>query len=101
MIDETAWQINKAVMITYSLSVMIEEAAWQRNKAGLLTCCWSWDSETGKETKQCHSLPVGHVMRLPDKEIKQWCHSLTLPVGHRMRLPGKEIKQGYSLAVGQ
>jgi hypothetical protein len=48
---------------------MIDETAWQGNKAVLLTGpCWLWDETRlmrlpGKEIKQCHSLPVGHGMR--------------------------------------
>ena len=72
---------------------MIDETAWQRNKAVSLTACWPWDETwlirlPSKEIKQCHSLPVGHGMRhdwwdcQAGKEIKQ-CHSH--PVGQGMR----------------
>ena len=47
---------------------MIDESAWQRNKAVSLTYCWSWDETwlmrvPGKEIKQSHSHSVGHAIR--------------------------------------
>jgi hypothetical protein len=48
---------------------MIDETAWQTNKAVSLTRCWSWDEICQierlprKEMEQCHSLAVGHGMR--------------------------------------
>jgi hypothetical protein len=47
---------------------MVDETAWQRNKAVSLTRCWSWDETLlvrlpGKEINQCHSLAVDHGMR--------------------------------------
>ena len=63
---------KKYSSVTHSLLVMgwnmIDETAWQRNKAVSLTYCWPWDETwlmwlPGKEIQQCHSLPIGHGMK--------------------------------------
>ena len=113
----------------------IDETSWQRNKAVSLTSCWLWDETwlmrlSGKEIKQCHSLPVGHGMRHDwwdslAKKYSSVTHFLLVmgwdiidkTAGQRnkavsltpcwswvetwlVRLPGKEIKQCCSHAVG-
>ena len=66
------WWNCLARSVTYSLFVMwwniIDETAWQRNKAVWLTYCQSWNETwlmrlPGKEIQQCHSHTVGHEMK--------------------------------------
>ena len=96
VIDETAWQMNEGVMLTYSWSwmmrlhrkeikqyhllsvghgmgqAMTDETAWQSDKAVSPTYCWLWNETL--------------LMRLPGKEIRQ-CHvSLTACWSQLMRL---------------
>ena len=127
MIDHTAWQRNKALSHTCYLSlygVQLMRLSGKEYRVSL-TACWDkmWLMRlSGKETKYCHSLPVGHGRRhdrwdcLAKKQssvtysllVMGWdmidetawqCHSLA-EVGHEMRLPGKHIKLCHSLAVG-
>ena len=67
MIDATAQQRNKAVLLTYC---WLLDEAWlmrlSRYKAVSLTYCWWWKmwlNETAKEIRQCHSHSVGQGMR--------------------------------------
>ena len=117
MIDEDAWQRNKAwlsltcwswsgdeacqlmrlpgkeIEQTYSLLVMgwdmINETAWQNNQAVSLTRCWfMWLPD--KEINQSYSLPVGHRMRMMRLPVKKLCHHPPTMGWNMIRLPGKE-----------
>ena len=75
---------------------MIDETAWQRNKAVSLTLCWSWDETwlmrmPGKEIQQCHSLPVSPMGWLPGKGIMQFTHCLLVMGWNMMRHPVEEL----------
>ena len=60
------WQKNRVVSVTHKLlAVRYDQTAWSKNWAVSLTNCWSWCNETAwPKTRLCHSLAVGHGIRI-------------------------------------